>query len=119
MKHKEEDEQMALFEWAEYAKCKYPELKYMFHTPNGGKRDIAEAVRFKKMGVKSGVPDIFLPCARGGYHGLWIEMKSSRGKITENQNEFISAMKEAGYKCKICRSCDSAIKAIKTYLDSK
>jgi len=32
--------------------------------------------RFKREGVLAGVSDIFVPVARGEFHGLYIEMKS-------------------------------------------
>lgn len=69
-------EQTNLFRWAAYEQGKYPELKLMYHIPNGGSRNRLEAANLKKQGVKSGVPDICLPVARGAYHGLYIEMKS-------------------------------------------
>jgi len=43
------------------------------------------AQKLKKEGVKRGIPDIFLPCARGGSHGLFIEMKARDGKVSEEQ----------------------------------
>ena len=48
--------------------------------PNGGKRNPAEAARFKAMGVKAGVPDLCLPVPMNGYAGLYIEMKYSNNK---------------------------------------
>lgn len=65
----EEDEQIALFLWAKMASATMPELDLLYHIPNGGSRGKAEAGRFKASGVKAGVPDIFLPVARGGKHG--------------------------------------------------
>lgn len=39
-----------------------------WHTPNGGKRDRVEAIRFKMIGVEAGIPDyLFL---WGGLYGL-------------------------------------------------
>lgn len=116
MQHLEDDEQIALFKWAFYAQSMYPELKWMFHIPNGGKRRVTEAVRLQQMGVKSGVSDVFLPCARGGYHGLWIEMKSQTGRATANQREFLDAMEKAGYMGEVCYGCEEAITLIKKYL---
>ena len=60
-----------------YASGKYPELELMYAIPNGGKRHIHTAVVLKQTGVKSGVPDIFLPVRRGK-HGLFIEMKRKK-----------------------------------------
>lgn len=68
-------EQQCLFRWAAFQSGKYPELKLLYHVPNGGSRKKSEAGRFKAEGVKAGVPDLCLPVARGGYHGLYIELK--------------------------------------------
>ena len=66
----EGQEQATLFNWARMMEGMYPELRLMFHVPNGGGRSKAEAGRFKMEGVKAGVPDIFLPVPRGNYHGI-------------------------------------------------
>lgn len=66
----ESGHQEALFSWAAYRTGLMPELQYMYHVPNGGKRDKATAAVLKRQGVKAGVPDIMLPAARAGYHGL-------------------------------------------------
>lgn len=57
----ESGHQEALFEWAAYHMDCMPELEYMHHIPNGGKRDKRTAVALKRQGVKAGVPDICLP----------------------------------------------------------
>lgn len=75
----EHEEQVMLFRWAQLQSSKYPPFALMFAIPNGGKRNAKTAVDLKYEGVKSGVSDIFLPCACGGYHGLFVEMKRTRG----------------------------------------
>ena len=39
----EAQEQMTLFSWAAMQSGKYPELKLLYHVPNGGSRIKAEA----------------------------------------------------------------------------
>ena len=68
---KEHDEQVSLFQWAGIAVFKFPELNCMFAIPNGGLRNPVVARKLKAEGVKSGVSDIFLSVARGGYHNLY------------------------------------------------
>ncbi len=114
----EDVEQMQLFEWARLQSCKYPELELMYHIPNGGGRSKAEAGRFKAMGVKAGVPDIFLPCARGGYHGLYIELKRVRGGcVSSAQKRWIELLREQGYYCVVCRGMEAAETEIIRYLE--
>ena len=76
----ESAEQQCLFRWAAYNRGRWPEMKMMYHIPNGGTRSKSEAGRFRAEGVKAGVPDICLPVARGGYHGMYIEMKRRKGQ---------------------------------------
>lgn len=114
----EDVEQAQLFAWAQYASGKYPELALMHHIPNGGKRGKAEAARFKAQGVKAGVPDICLPCARGGYHGLYIELKRVKGgRVSAAQEEFIKALRLQGYKVKVCFGMEQAREVILEYLE--
>lgn len=112
----EEEEQTALFSWAEINMGQFPELRWLFHIPNGGKRSKAEAARFKAAGVKAGVSDLFLPCPRGTYHGLWIEMKALDGRPSAEQKTFIRDMKAAGYAAFVCYGAEEAENAITHYL---
>ena len=116
----EEEEQVALFNWAKMQEGKYPELKLMFHIPNGGLRSKSEAARFKRAGVKPGVPDIFLPCARGNYHGLFIELKKlTGGRTSKEQKAWITALENAGYAASVCCGWQEASRAITWYLEEK
>lgn len=117
MNHIEDDEQAALFEWAEWNVSRYPVLAFLHHIPNGGKRDKREAARLKRQGVKSGVPDVFLPCPNSKYAGLYIEMKTETGRPTENQKKWNEFLNSAGYKAVICRSFEQARETIVEYLE--
>lgn len=48
-----------------------------FHVPNGGYRLGKEAGRMKAQGVKAGVSDLVIRQARGGWHGLYLELKAT------------------------------------------
>lgn len=60
-KRSEDTEQINVVSWAGWNMNRYPKLKWLFHVPNGGSRNRAEAVKFKQMGVKAGVSDLQLP----------------------------------------------------------
>ena len=114
----ESSEQQALFRWADFMTGRHPELALLYHTPNGGSRSKAEAGRFKAEGVKSGVPDICLPVARAGYHGLYIELKRQRdSKTSANQKKWIADLQEQGYRAEVCKGWEPAAKAILDYMD--
>lgn len=119
MHHNEDNEQMILFRWAAMQSGKFPELELLYHIPNGGKRNKAEAARFKSMGVKAGVPDLHLPVAKGGYHSLYIELKAANGRVSENQTEWLAALNRQGNKAVVCYGWEQAAQAIKDYLAQK
>ena len=113
----EDAEQRVIFQWAAMETAARPELRLLYAIPNGGKRAIKTAVALKKQGVKRGVPDMCLPVARGGYHGLYIELKRQRGgTVSETQKSWITALAEQGYKAVVCRGAEEAIELIRGYL---
>ncbi|MCM1299619.1 MAG: VRR-NUC domain-containing protein [Firmicutes bacterium] len=116
MQHIEDAEQINLIKWAEFQSCKYPELELLFHIPNGGKRNVREAARFKMLGVKAGVPDLCLPVPRGGYHGLYIEMKSPEGRTTAYQKKWLERLAQQGYDTAVCHSFEEAQEKIIKYM---
>lgn len=114
----ESEEQQALFRWAEVNQSRYPQLALLYHVPNGGKRTKATAARLKAEGVKSGVPDICLPCANSRHHGLYIELKRVwRGCISPEQHRWIDALNAAGYRAVVCKGWAEAAAEIMSYLE--
>lgn len=109
--------QVAVIEWANWNKTKYPELKWLHHIPNGGSRNKLEAVKLKRMGVRAGVSDLCLPYPKGTYCGLYIEMKAGNGRKQESQKEFLNDMAEAGHFVCTCYSAQEAIDTIEKYLN--
>lgn len=113
----EDEEQAAVFEWADLSAGRWPELRLLFHVPNGGLRNKVTAARMKMLGVKAGVPDLFLPVARGEWYGLFIEMKRRKGgKLSPLQVDWMEALGRQGYKTVVCFGADAAITAIEDYL---
>lgn len=108
--------QAALFEWAAYNTGRMPELEYLHHIPNGGKRDGATAAALKRQGVKAGVPDICLPVPKGEYHGLYIELKAGKNTATEKQRNWLNFLQNQGYYTAICYSWQLAAELIEGYL---
>lgn len=110
-------EQEALFEWAELAKRQYPELERMSHYPIGGKRDKAVAAALKRQGAKADLPDVFLPAMRGGYGGLYVELKRTKGgTLRDGQKAAIADLRAAGYRVDVCKGWEPAKDAIIDYL---
>lgn len=112
----EATEQEALITWCRIFENRYPELKMIYHIPNGGSRNRLEAANLKRQGVKAGVPDLCLPVPKDGYHGLYIEMKYGKNKPTDNQEEWLESLRQYGYKTVVCYGADEARETIKQYI---
>lgn len=106
----EDQEQKKVVSWLRANGIKF------YHIPNGGTRNLIEAVNFKKLGVSPGVPDLCIPYARKGYHTLYIEMKKKKGGIvSDHQKSWIEFLISEGMKAIICRGAEEAILEIEKY----
>lgn len=91
-----------------------------YHIPNGGYRHRLEAYQLKRAGVKAGCPDICLPIARGGKHGLYIELKrKAGGSLSHAQHWWLDQLTKEGYLAICCHGFDEAKTAIESYLNNK
>ena len=116
----EHEEQKALFLWAAMMEYHHPELRLMFAIPNGGLRDKVVAAKLCAEGVKPGVPDVFLPVARGEYHGLFIEMKrQDGGQVSDDQKWYHRNLRVQGYRVEVCAGFDESKGAVEGYLISE
>lgn len=123
MKHLEAAQQQQVVEWSKWAykanPTRYPNLDLLHCSLNGVKLTKTQSGIAKGQGMLSGVPDLFLPVPRQNYHGLYIEMKSEKGRVTDNQEWFLSKTEGLGYKTAVCYSANEAIKTIQDYYDAK
>ena len=113
----EHAEQVAVFAWAALNFQKYAELRLMFAIPNGGLRNKITAANLKAEGVRSGVPDIFLPVSRGPWHGLFIEMKKQGGRVEPDQEKYMVAVRTQGYGASVCVGWQKAVQVLIQYLE--
>ena len=113
--------QMQIVEWTQVpaVREKYPELALLYHTANERKCSVYQGVHFKRMGVKSGIPDLHLPVARKGYHSLYIELKSKNGRLSDSQKWWLDKLSEQGHLCMVCRGPKEAFEQLVRYLDDE
>lgn len=62
------------------------------------------------------VPDIMLPAARAGYHGLYIELKAGENTTTKKQKEWLEYLRQQGYYTAVCYGWQPAAQLIEQYL---
>ena len=103
-KRSEATEQERVINWATFYAKDFPELELLHHIPNGGSRNQLEAANLKRQGVKAGVPDLCLPVARNGKHGLYVEMKWGKNKTTDKQDWWLEQLRQQGYETAVCWS---------------
>ena len=115
----EDQIQIAVIKWSQHPviRKKYPELALLHHIANERVCTKYQGYHFKQLGVKSGVPDLHLPVARNGYHSLYIEMKSAKGKTSANQDYWLEYLAREGNCCKVCYSVNEAIDVLEGYLN--
>lgn len=77
----------------------FPHLLY-FHIPNQS-RDATEAFFNKQLGVRPGASDLLI--AWKGGQGF-IELKMDKGRVSNEQNKFLSAFRHIGWHTSVCRS---------------
>jgi hypothetical protein len=122
-KHIEDDIQMGIFAWAYFNEKQWPCLRWMHHVRNGGKLGgknkmdrMIEGARWKRLGVKPGVVDIFLPEPSAGFSGLVIEVKAPGGRLTKEQIGYMDYSAGIGRMVSTVYSIDEAVKVITDYL---
>lgn len=114
----ERQHQQAVMKWARQPSIRerWPELALLHHIKNETTGGAAEVAADKAMGVKKGVPDLCLPVTRGGFHGLYIEMKTPSGRASEAQRWWVTRLTEQGYRAVVCHGYDAAVAELCWYL---
>ena len=97
-----------------YLRLQYPD-KLFFHVPNGGKRNLLEAAKFKAMGVLPGVSDILIMEPNNYYGGLCIELKVDKNKPTLSQMSFLKKAEQRGWLTAVCYTLNDAMDKIDSY----
>jgi hypothetical protein len=109
--------QSLFFEWFEVAHRSLRNL--CFAIPNGGRRDPKEAYFLKKAGVTAGVPDVLLCKPNSTYHGLFIEFKFGKNRLSGPQQFMIQRLVAQGYAVGVCYTLDTAMELVANYLKDK
>lgn len=99
------------------AEAEWPELRWLFHTPNGGHRARRTAGQLKAEGVKPGVPDYLFPVARGGHPGLAIELKRAKGgRTSPEQREWLAHLEAQGWRAVVAHGWEQAWDVVRDYM---
>jgi len=110
MRFLEDDLQMAVAKYLDFQGILW------CHVANERNTSFVKGARLKKKGVKSGVPDCLIFEPRGLYGGLAIELKIKPNKVSLNQKEWITRLKNNKWSAHTAYSFDEAKEIIDNYL---
>lgn len=102
----------------QYVRTFYPEVMIL-SIPNGSGTTAKNRLALYAEGLLPGVPDLFIPEARKGFHGLWIELKTNTGVESKAQKNIRNNLEHNGYLCYVARCENTAINIIEAYLEQK
>lgn len=112
----EAKEQEALIQRAQY---NIITRDLLYAIPNDGIRTPLQGAKFKRRGLRPGMPDICLPYPSKGYHALYIELKTKIGKPTLAQLNCIANLNHVGNYAVIAYGWEHAWEIITDYLTPK
>ena len=117
----EAQHQNAVIKWSQQPsiRSKWPELALLHHIKNEEKSSAKQVAIDKAMGVKKGAPDLCLPVPRGKYHGLYIEMKTDKGRTSPEQDWWGEQLRAQGYCWEVCHGWKVAVRVLESYLHMK
>lgn len=96
----------------------------LVHIPNQGLRTGKTGAIMARMGMKKGFPDLMLLEARGGYFGLFIEMKQDKRYTTsetntqhwKDQEYWLRHLLASGYEARMAFGWEHGVGLIEKYL---
>jgi hypothetical protein len=104
--------QCAFFRWM---RIKHPSV-LAFSTPNGGERHYLVGAKLKREGQKKGMLDVMVASARNGHHGLFIEFKYGKNKLTKEQTEVKEKLDSENYLTAVVYTWTEAAEIVNNYL---
>jgi len=102
----------------DYINLQYPRLLYT-STLGGvylGKSNWKQKSIVKKHYSK-GLPDILIFEPRSGYHGLAIELKTEKGKLSKDQKKWLKDLNDRNYCAIVCYGFYDTIETLNNYLN--
>lgn len=81
------------------------------HSPNEGKRSVAEIMRLKRVGTIFGWPD--LDCMQAPGRIAYLETKTPTGSLQQNQKDCHAMLRRMGFFVAVALDQDEAVAALR------
>lgn len=109
----EDDVQIAFID---YCRHQRDERQMTLHIPNEGKRSKLGHIIAVRKGLIPGASDNLIPAARGGWNGLFLELKAHGKSPTPEQLAFGRDIEACGYAFAWANTIDRAITVTERYM---
>jgi hypothetical protein len=113
---KAKDEDIVQIKALDCLRHHYPDVAAcVIHIANQRKTSALYGSLLKRMGVKKGVPDLLFPKPQKSFHGLWIEVKTEKGRLSIEQARFIDEASHDGYFACVCFGAQDVVDTVCGY----
>ena len=100
----------------DYIKNRWRYARYCASLGGQYQKYPSQRKRAKETGYVPGFPDLQILEARGGYFGLFIEIKLDKQSYpSQYQKDWIKDLLIRGYMAKVCKGYDECIDALENY----
>ena len=102
-----------------YINLRYPKIRYCASL-GGIRTSMKQAIKAKATGYVKGFPDVQILVPRGGFFGLFIELKLNKKSYpTKEQKAWIDDLNTAGYMAVVCKGYEEACNVLDSYMRKK
>jgi hypothetical protein len=113
----EHEDQKAVYAFCLHMCSTYPGLGLIYAIPNGFRASSEACVWMMSEGMRKGFPDLGLPVARGGYHGLFMELKRKGGQNPrKEQVAWLQRLADQGFYACCCKGREAAKDTLVKYI---
>jgi len=103
-----------------YIKLRWPQIRYCASLGGQYQKFPSQRKKAKDTGYVAGFPDLQILEARGGYFGLFIEIKLNKQcYASQYQKDWIEDLLVRGYQAKVCKGYDECIDLLEDYFIDK
>ena len=100
-----------------FIKYNFPAARYCASLGGQYQQYNSQKRKATKTGYVKGFPDLQITEARGGYFGLFIELKYDKTRYaSKEQKDWINDLQIRGYRAEICKGYEETIDLITEYL---